>query len=81
MHPESRPLTYLEYVQLYLNIDRVRTQHAFAVAQGMGVAMSNGNLDESWFDAVAKHPEEARQMTRDANADRRMARALAKKGL
>jgi hypothetical protein len=50
--------SYLHYVQLVLNLPRVKLQPAVAVAQGLGAADAK-LLDWCWADAAETDPQKA----------------------
>lgn len=74
------PLTYTDWVSLWLNVPRVRKQHAVAVAEGQNAASSNRDLDPGWADAIAGVEEEWEFLHYIINAERKTARALLKHG-
>lgn len=50
----GRQLTYLEQVQLWLNLDRIQLQKAAAVALGIETSFSTRRLSTAWADALAR---------------------------
>lgn len=46
-------MTYAVYVQLLLNLERVRLQRSLDVAKGFGAIMTQDDLDRDWADAMA----------------------------
>ena len=74
-YPAHKPLTYREFVQLYLNVERVRMQQAIAVSLGQQMAVSDEPVDLVWGDAVAMDPVEAAEIVFQANVQRMEARA------
>jgi len=73
-------LRYTEYVRLWLNLPRVQARQAMAVANGVAIALSNGNIDRAFFDAVAVCPAEGAEAEFEANAARAEQRSLEKRG-
>lgn len=71
---------YLTWVQLWLNLPRAGWRQAVAVARGVGTAMSDRSVPLAYFDAVASCPEEAAEMEYESNAERAVARAMARRG-
>ena len=74
-YPANVPFTYREFVQLYLNVDRVRRQQAIAYSLGQQIAMSDDPLEEDWADAVAMDPVEAAEMIYQCNVARAESRS------
>jgi len=74
------PLTYEDWVGLWLNLDRVQRRQAVAVAEGTVAASSPRDLEFSWADAVALLEESAEDLHYRINAERSTARVRAKLG-
>lgn len=79
--PPVLTFPYRLYTQLWLNLDRVRTQWAAAVAEGLGVATSSGRVNRAFLDAISATPAEGAELEFQVNADRAEARAMARRGL
>lgn len=73
-------LGYADWVSLWLNVPRINQQRAVAVAEGLGVAHSDSDLDPSWADAIAGVEEQLEFLHYIINAERQTARVRAKLG-
>lgn len=76
----GRALDYLEVVQLWLNLPRVRLRRATEVALGLHAALSTADLPREWADALAVCQEEAEEIDYQMRSARQDARAKAKRG-
>jgi hypothetical protein len=76
--PANFKLDYRTFVQLYLNLERIRLQRAVSVGFGMQIANSDSPLDEVWGDAIALDPSEASEIVYRANVERSQARSRRK---
>lgn len=74
----GQAISYECYVGLWLNLERIRTAQAAAVAAGMAIARSNRAPDRSFYEATALTEEEAKPAHRDAKFAAMEARATAK---
>ena len=74
------PLTYGEYVGLYMNLPRVRLAGAGSVAWGVLAAGTGDDLPDSLFDAMIQEPAEAHAEAERVNFERRWARTVARHG-
>jgi hypothetical protein len=72
---------YPLYIRLWLNLDRIRTQWAAAVAEGLGVATSNGRVNRAFLDAISATPAEGAELEFQVNSERAERRFNAKRGL
>jgi hypothetical protein len=61
-----------------MHIDRIRLQRAYAMAQGMGIALSDEKIPKPYFDAIAPTEAEVDEQEFQANAERERASVLAK---
>lgn len=77
--PQVLTFPYPLYTRLWLNLDRVRTQWAAAVAEGLGVATSSGKVNRAFLDAISATPAEGQELEFQVNADRAERRFMSKK--
>jgi hypothetical protein len=69
--------SYLHFVQLELNLPRVKLQPALAVGQGVGAAKAE-RLSFAWADAAETDPAKARRTHSSWTRARMMAKMLAR---
>lgn len=73
-----RPIDYLTYVQMDLNIDRVERRSSNSTALGVQLANDTGPLDFAWADAVARDMLEAESLVYEENRKRAAQRQRAR---
>lgn len=78
--PAGCPASYRQFVQMTLNLDRVRVARAVSVAMGIQAASSDEPLDDIWGDAIASAPEEGAEIAYEANKERARSRSARKLG-
>lgn len=71
-----RVLDYETYVGMMLNVGRARARQAWSYADGYRLATTKGNIDVSWYDAIAESTEEAEELAFQDNAARQDTRDL-----
>jgi hypothetical protein len=76
----NRPLSEREEFGLWLHIDRIRYQRATEVSLGLHAARGGGELERTWFDAVARDESEVDELQYRVNADRMEAAIRSRRG-
>lgn len=70
-------LTYLEYVQFVLNLDRIHYRKAAVVWDGVDAANSLHELGMAWFDALTDNEAARDKLESAVNGARLLAQAWA----
>lgn len=73
--------TYDLHLGICLNRKRLNKLKVYLIAAGASIANSNEDLESDIFDAIEDTEQEAIELEFRTNADRRLARVKARKGM
>jgi hypothetical protein len=74
------PLSFEDFVGMYLNRDAVHFHRAEPVMRGILAASTDDDLDEAWFDGISDCEGESIRSEWQTNSERRSTRALSQVG-